>query len=91
MYDKGRKKGTVRFAVRPGDDARDVSVVGDFSDWRPVAMKKQKDGTFVRNVPVARGTFEYKFIVDGRWVTDADRSQWSVSPLGTVNSVGTLE
>lgn len=90
MYEIARKHGMVRFALRPGADSRAVAVAGDFSLWKPIVMKKQKDGTFVGNVPVDHETFEYKFLVDGQWIQDPDHSTWAANAFGTVNSVGTL-
>jgi len=90
MYEKGRKKGMVRFALRVDGAPRAVAVAGDFSDWQPVGMKKQKHGTFVRHVPVGLDSFEYKFLVDGRWIKDPDHSTWAANCLGSFNSVGQL-
>lgn len=87
MYAKGRKKGTIRFSVRPGDSARKVCVAGDFTEWRPLTMRRQKDGTFVKILPVAAGTHEYKYLVDGRWLADPDNSVWARNCYGTINSV----
>jgi hypothetical protein len=33
-------------------------------------------------------TFEYKFLVDGEWTTDPDHGSWTLSPIGTLNSLG---
>ena len=90
MYEKGRRMGTVRFALRTDGGAGAVAVAGDFNDWEPVAMKKQKVGMFVRHVPVGVETFEYKFLVDGRWINDPDHSTWAANRFGTVNSVGRI-
>jgi len=87
MYSKG-KKSTIRFAIKPTGSVKEVRVAGDFNDWRPVALKKQNDGTFAVNVPCVRDSFQYKFIVDGQWVTDPDHSHWASNPFGTVNSIG---
>jgi hypothetical protein len=89
MVKKGRSKGTMRFTL-PADtpDGR-ASLAGDFNDWAPVPMKRQKSGYAV-TMDIPPGTYQYKFILDGRWVTDPDNSNWSVSPLGTVNSVVTV-
>ncbi len=87
MIEKGRKKGTVRFAVRPDGGAGKAFVVGSFSDWQPIRMRKQKDGSFVSVVPVPAGTYEYKFILDDRWVVDPDNNAWAMNPYGTLNSV----
>lgn len=87
MYEKGRRKGTIRFSIEPTDDVARVSLAGDFNGWRPQAMQRQKDGTFVRVVPVAPGPHEYKYIVEGEWVTDPDVNVWAANCYGTVNSV----
>ncbi len=76
MYRKGTRQATIQFTFTPSNGERDVFVAGDFSQWRPLAMKKQKDGRFVRNVAAPPGTYEYKFVVDDRWVADPDHSHW---------------
>lgn len=87
MYTKGHKKGTVRFAFKPGNGARKIQMAGDFNNWQPARMRKQKDGSFVAVVPLPAGNYEYKFLVDGQWVLDGDNSSWAVNPYGTMNSV----
>jgi len=91
MYSKGRKKGTVRFVLKPDGGAHKVAVAGDFSDWKPVPLGKGKSGAFVRHVPVSQETFEYKFIVDGQWMKDPDNSRWAKNPFGTFNSVAPVD
>lgn len=86
MVGKGKKKGLFRFAVKPRDGGREVLLAGDFSEWKPVKMTKQKDGTFVSSVPLAPGSHEYKFIIDGQWITDPDHGTFAVGPHGP-NSV----
>jgi len=88
MYNKGKKKGTVRFAFSPGPDASQVAVAGDFSVWQAVPMNRQRDGTYVRNIHCIAETFEYKFLVDADWVLDPDNNQWARNPYGSLNSVG---
>ena len=87
MFEKGRRKGTTRFAVKPEGAARAVAVAGDFSAWKPLGMRRQKDGVFVLNVPTAKASFEYKFLIDGTWVTDPDNPHMAPDPFGTFNSV----
>ena len=87
MYAKGRRKGTVRFSLTPGDGARRVELTGSFNDWQRLPMRRQKDGSFVKVVELAPGTYEYKFLVDGQWRGDPDNGDWAVNPYGTVNSV----
>jgi len=87
MYAKGKKEGAVRLSIQANCGAKNVAVVGSFSDWKPVRMKKQKDGSFSANVKVAPGSYEYKFIIDGDWLVDPDNSAWALNPYGTLNSV----
>jgi len=91
MYGKSRRSHGVRFAVKPDGQVAKVMLAGDFSGWRSLPMRKQRNGTFVRIVPGLRGTFEYKFLLDGRWVKDPDTSRWSRNALGTFNSVGRIK
>jgi len=90
MYWKGQHKGTAEFFIRPFGGAREAFVAGDFSQWRPVAMKRQKNGLFATQVAAAPGRHEYKFIVDGLWVADPDHSNWARNSFGTMNSVATV-
>jgi len=92
MYEKGRRKGTVRFAYRPrGGKISKVQLAGTFNDWQPATMLRQKNGAFVKIVEVPPGTHEYKFIVDGEWQHDVDHSNWAVNVHGTLNSVAIVE
>ena len=87
MYAKGRKEGTVRFAITLDGAPRSVCVAGDFNHWTPVAMRRQRDGTYVKVVPVRPGTHEYKYIVNGEWTVDPDHGVWAMNCYGTMNSV----
>lgn len=90
MISKGRSNGTVRFSFIQ-DGARKVQVAGDFNNWDPQSLRKQKDGTFTLNLELAPGTYEYKFIIDGTWTVDPDNSAWALNPYGTLNSVAVIE
>lgn len=91
MVEKGRKKNTLRFSLKTNGNAKVVELAGDFNEWEPSRMRKNKDGSFVCVVPVEPGTYEYKFVVDGDWVTDPDTHTWAMNPYGTMNSVATAE
>ena len=91
MFAKDRKKGGLRFAVNPGPEVRKVMVAGNYDDWNPKRMRKQKDGSFVALVPLRPGSYEYKFLFDDRWVVDPDNGAWSLNPYGTMNSVASVE
>lgn len=76
----------VRFRlVAPG--AKEVLLVGDFTDWsaRPMRRSKPRSRTFETTVSLAPGTYEYKFIVDGEWREDP-RADSVPNEFGTSNS-----
>ena len=87
MVTKGRRKGTIRFLLRPGKQARKVQVAGDFTGWKPKTMRRQKGGHYVAIVRVAPGDHQYKFVVDGQWITDPDSHLQTANTYGTLNSV----
>ena len=87
MVEPGRKKGTLRFAIKPKAKIKQAEVAGDFNDWQPTVMRKQKDGSYVANVEATPGVLQYKFIVVGEWVADPDNSTWAPNQFGTMNSV----
>ena len=78
--------GSVRFALQqPG--ARWVGVAGSFSDWRPIPMEARPGGHWEAIVPTpGRGVHVYKFIVDGRWMTDPTHPMGEPDGFGAYNS-----
>lgn len=70
-------------------NAQEVLLVGDFTDWdkRPIALKRQKDGTWKANVDLRVGSHEYRFLVDGEWRDDSQCPARRANPFGTANCV----
>ena len=64
---------TMYFFLKDHSAIKKVNVAGNFNAWNPneLAMPKYKDGWRLPYV-LAAGNFEYKFILDGRWITDPD-------------------
>ncbi|MCJ7543342.1 MAG: glycogen-binding domain-containing protein [Phycisphaerae bacterium] len=91
MIEAGSKKGTCRFSISPGGGVKKVQLLGDFNKWKPMAMAKQKDGSFAAVVKLKPGTYEYKFVVDGQWRVDPDNGAWALNSFGTLNSVATVQ
>ena len=52
--------------------ARNVSVAGDFNSWDSGALSAKKDskGNWAVKIDLKPGRYEYKFVVDGSWITD---------------------
>ncbi len=73
--------------------AKAVLLAGDFTDWdkEPLALKKRKDGTWLKQLSLPCGMYEYRFIVDGQWVTDPKATVHHANPYGTENSVVMVE
>lgn len=70
----GRRSVTFRLR-RPAADS--VAVLGDFSGWEPVPMRRSGDAWTAR-VPVAPGVYHFGFRVDGEWIVP-DRATGVVS------------
>ena len=87
MFTKGQKEGTIRFSLRSQGSAQKVLVAGSFSQWKPLTMRRQREGSFALTVTVPSGIHEYRFIVDGNWTTDPDNDTYVLNPYGSANSV----
>lgn len=70
-------------------EAREVLLAGDFTDWdkEPLPLKKGKNGTWQKQISLPCGLYEYRFIVDGQWVTDPKAQERHTNPFGTENAV----
>lgn len=86
MVGRGARRDTVRFEFRPAHAAGRVMIAGDFNGWRPRPMVRRSD-RFAAVESLPAGTWQYKFLVDDRWVTDPDNHHWAPNPFGSVNSV----
>ena len=66
-----------------------VSVVGTFNDWKSGATPLNRGGTgkWARELAVAPGRYEYRFVVDGRWVDAPDAKAYVPNPHGGRNAV----
>jgi 1,4-alpha-glucan branching enzyme len=53
-------------------EAKSVFVIGSFNDWNPTAhpMKRQPDGGWHAQIPLAHGHHHYQFLIDGRPALD---------------------
>jgi len=73
------------------DEAKSVSLVGDFNSWNTARtpLRKDESGLWLAEVEAPRaGTYQYKFIVDGsRWLEDPSNGMKVPDNYGGLNSV----
>lgn len=74
------------------DASREVArlqVAGDFNNWNPSVQPSRRQGdTLYVDIPVKRGTYEYKLVLNGdRWLPDPAADSSVADPFGSRNSV----
>jgi hypothetical protein len=80
----------IRFELPPFLWADQVSVVGDFNDWRPGAtpMRQNREGVWQALVDLPLGSrCEFRYLVDGAWMTDYHADGFVPNRHGSDNSV----
>ena len=71
------------------DHAEEVFLMGDFNEWKPDTrpMDYVGNNTWQKSVMLSPGKHEYKFVVDGQWIEDANNEQSCPNRFGTRNSI----
>jgi len=90
MVIKSPKKGAMRFVFKPHSKVQKVQLAGDFTDWKPISLRKTKNGEYSTTVSLSSGRYEYKFQVDNQWMLDPDNQECVNNSFGTLNSVVTI-
>lgn len=70
--------------------ANNVEIAGDFNSWVSAQTQKLenvKKGVWAKIYNLKPGRYHYKFIVDGRWVTDPSNSNQESDAGGNINSL----
>ncbi len=69
--------------------AQEVSIAGSFNDWHPsvTPMIRLSDGKWAKELSLAPGRYEYRFVVDGEWVDDPAATELIPNPFGSPNAV----
>ncbi|HET9887758.1 MAG TPA: BamA/TamA family outer membrane protein, partial [bacterium] len=65
-------------------NAKTVSIVGDFNDWKVGAdpLEKGELGIFKTTIPIEDGGWRYLFVVDGVWRKDPENPASRAAPEG---------
>jgi 1,4-alpha-glucan branching enzyme len=67
---------------------------GDFNRWQPVSLHmvgRARAGRWEKKIILPPGRYEYKFVVDGKWIHDPDARENIANAFGTLNSVVDVE
>ncbi len=79
-------KVTFRLPPKMAKDAKTVTIVGEFNDWRKDAtpMKRLKNGTYVTTLELEPGReYQYRYLIDQRiWENDWDADKYVPSFFG---------
>jgi 1,4-alpha-glucan branching enzyme len=69
--------------------ATNVCVAGTFNQWKPEAktLRAAGVGHWIKETALAPGTYEYCFVVDGKWIPDPLASETVANPFGGRNSI----
>lgn len=69
-------------------EANSVKLAGDFTDWETgsLELKKLKSGLWKKTVNLTKGTYQYRFLVDGNWQDDPEAQKVS-NDFGSSNCV----
>jgi len=81
------KRVTFQVTANPKNE---VFLAGTFNQWdaRRHKMKDTRNtGKYSITLMLAKGEYEYKFIINDNWVVDPECQNWVRNSLGTLNSV----
>ena len=75
--------------VQPLSVAGQVEIAGSFNKWNPrlTAMKRNEElGIYELHLKLEPGVYEYKLVLDGRWVLDPYNQTLSENGVGSMNN-----
>lgn len=66
-----------------------IAIAGTFNDWRPGATPMVPIGgdRWVKELALPPGVYEYRLVVDGKWLPDPQAGETAPNPFGGLNSV----
>ena len=84
----GLKLVSVRFEYA-NPTAKTVCLAGSFNRWQPEAetLHSSGAGNWWKETSLAPGSYEYCFVVDGKWMPDPSAVESVANPFGGRNSI----
>ncbi|MGO8679207.1 MAG: glycogen-binding domain-containing protein [Limisphaerales bacterium] len=69
--------------------ARSAAVAGTFNNWnaKQTPMRKESGNVWKTTVSLAPGRHQYRFVVDGQWISDPNAKESVRNDFGSTNSV----
>ncbi len=89
FYGVKQEGNEVVFAARFAE-AKQVLLAGDFNNWSAVSTPMQatgRRGEWVMSLPLHRGRYRYRFVVDGQWMTDPHNAYVETNQFGELNNI----
>jgi len=85
---KTRNTMKVTFKVDFAKKADQVELLGDFTNWQPLPMKRNSRGIYQTSVELEPGKrYQYRYRIDGNWSNDWSADDYIPNGLGEDNSV----
>jgi 1,4-alpha-glucan branching enzyme len=74
------------------EDAREVIVTGDFTEWSTagIPLSKAENGSWKASFKCPPGEYQYRLRVDGHWQDHSEAQRRVPNPFGTQNCVLTV-
>lgn len=87
-----KKPIAVRLEFHCGN-ARTVCIAGTFNGWNPksTTMVSTGQGQWLKDLSLRPGSYEYQYVVDGKWINDPQAVKSTPNPYGGRNSVLVVE
>ena len=69
--------------------AQSAAVAGTFNNWDPkrTPLRKEPSGDWKTTLWLPPGRYEYRFVVDGQWLSDPKAKESVSNQFGSTNSV----
>ena len=69
--------------------AKTVCLAGTFNHWQPESKTLQSSGVghWWKDTALEPGTYEYCFVVDGKWMTDPNNTYVETNQFGELNNI----